>query len=272
MKDADLRRRYIAAMGVRVWRLREGPAGVDAQPVDGPRDDATPAAPVIEAISGTSVPAPSLLPDPSIAEPVGRPDRAVVGTMGWEDLRGAVAACKACSLWRTRTQTVFGVGHRQADLMIIGEAPGADEDRQGEPFVGRAGRLLNLMLAAIGLGRDQVYIANILKCRPAGNRDPLPEEILRCQPFLLRQIALIRPRVLLSVGRISAQTLLRTDTALSRLRGRWYELGSDKTPLMVTYHPAYLLRSPEQKAHAWQDLVAVARRLQQPNAQGLGAD
>jgi uracil-DNA glycosylase len=272
MTDADLRRRYLQAMGVRVWRLREEPVATGAQPVDGLPDDAPPAPPVIEAVSGTIVSAPSQQPDPSIAEPIGPPGHAAVGTMGWEDLRAAVAACQACSLWQTRTQTVFGVGDRQADLMIIGEAPGVDEDRQGEPFVGRAGQLLNLMLAAIGLGRDQVYIANILKCRPPGNRDPLPEETLRCQPFLLRQIALIRPRVLLSVGRISAQTLLRTDTAISRLRGRWYELGPDKTPLMVTYHPAYLLRSPEQKGRAWQDLVEVARRLQPTNAYGLTAN
>jgi uracil-DNA glycosylase family 4 len=271
MTDADLRHCYLEAMGVRVWRLREEPVGTGAQPIDGLPDDPPPAPPVIESVSGTSVPAPSPHPDPSIAEPIGPPDRAAVGTMGWEDLRAAVAACQACSLWHARTQTVFGVGNRQADLMIIGEAPGADEDRQGEPFVGRAGQLLNLMLAAIGLGRGQVYIANILKCRPPGNRDPLPEETLRCQPFLLRQMALIRPRVLLSVGRISAQTLLRTDTAISRLRGRWYEFGPDRTPLMVTYHPAYLLRSPEQKGRAWQDLVEVARRLQQANAHGSAA-
>jgi len=272
MTRADRRRRYLAAMGVRVWRLREEPVGIDAQPAEGLPDDAAPAPPVIEPVSGTPISAPSLHPGPAIAEPIGPPGPAAVETMGWEDLRPAVAACQACSLWQARTQTVFGVGDRQADLMIIGEAPGADEDRQGEPFVGRAGQLLNLMLAAIGLGRDQVYIANILKCRPPGNRDPLPEETLRCQRFLLRQIALIRPRVLLSVGRISAQTLLRTDTAISRLRGRWYEFGPGKTPLMVTYHPAYLLRSPEQKGRAWQDLVEVARRLRQANAHGLVAN
>jgi uracil-DNA glycosylase len=191
----------------------------------------------------------------------GAPGRDTVVTMGWDALQGAVATCRACALCETRTQTVFGVGNRQAELMIIGEAPGADEDRQGEPFVGRAGQLLNLMLAAIGLGREQVYIANILKCRPPGNRDPLLEESLRCEPFLMRQITLVRPRVLLSVGRVSAQSLLRTDVQIGRLRGRWFEYGPNKTPLMVTYHPAYLLRSPEQKRRVWQDLVAVARRL-----------
>jgi DNA polymerase len=181
--------------------------------------------------------------------------------MDWDRLRRAVSSCRACELCGTRTQTVFGVGARKADLMIIGEAPGADEDRQGEPFVGRAGQLLNLMLAAIGLAREQVYIANILKCRPPGNRDPRPEETLRCEPFLMRQISLIRPRVLLSVGRISAQKLLKTDAAIGRLCGRWFEFGPDRTPLTVTYHPAYLLRFPDQKAKAWQDLLQVARRL-----------
>jgi DNA polymerase len=181
--------------------------------------------------------------------------------MDWERLREAVSSCHACELCATRTQTVFGVGNRQADLMIIGEAPGADEDRQGEPFVGRAGQLLNLMLEAIGLGRDQVYIANILKCRPPGNRDPRPEEALCCEPYLMRQIALLRPRVLLSVGRISAQNLLKTDAPIGRLRGRWFELGPEGTPLTVTYHPAYLLRSPDQKSKSWKDLLQVALRL-----------
>jgi DNA polymerase len=182
--------------------------------------------------------------------------------LGWEDLAAAVAACRGCGLCETRTQTVFGVGNRDADLLVIGEAPGADEDREGEPFVGRAGRLLNQMLAAIGLPRSQVYIANILKCRPPGNRDPRPDEVLRCQGFLQRQLALIRPRVILSVGRISAQSLLATDTPVGRLRGRWLAYGPDSVPLRVTYHPAYLLRSPDQKAKAWEDLTQVARRLE----------
>jgi len=145
--------------------------------------------------------------------------------------------------------------------MIVGEAPGADEDRQGEPFVGRAGQLLDRMLAAIGLGRAQVFIANVLKCRPPGNREPRPEEAERCAPFLARQIALVGPEVLLAVGRVSAQQLLATDTPVGQLRGRWFELGPDRAPLRVTYHPSYLLRSPEQKAKAWEDLLAVAQRL-----------
>jgi DNA polymerase len=181
--------------------------------------------------------------------------------MDWEALEQAVSSCRACGLWQTRTQTVFGVGNREADLLVIGEAPGAEEDRAGEPFVGRAGRLLTLMLAAIGRPRDQDYIANILKCRPPGNRDPKPEEGRTCEPYLLRQIALIRPRLILAVGRVSAQTLLGTDAPVGRLRGRWFSFGPAETPLRVTYHPAYLLRSPEQKAKAWEDLTAVARRL-----------
>ena len=182
-----------------------------------------------------------------------------------------MAGCRACGLCQTRTQTVFGVGNRQADLMLIGEAPGVDEDRAGEPFVGRAGQLLNLMLAAIGLTREQVYIANILKCHPPGNRDPSPEEALRCEPFLQRQIALVRPKLLLAVGRVAAQRLLRSGTAVGRLRGQWFEFGADQTPLTVTYHPAYLLRSPDQKAVVWQDLQRVARRLRDLENTGAGA-
>lgn len=184
-----------------------------------------------------------------------------VSLMDWDALAEAVADCRACGLCETRTQTVFGVGDQGADLMIVGEAPGADEDRAGEPFVGRAGQLLNRMLAAIGLRREQVYIANVLKCRPPGNRDPKAEEAMQCEAFLMRQIALVRPKVILSVGRISAQHLLRTETSVGRLRGRWLDLGEQRIPLRVTYHPAYLLRSPDQKAKAWDDLTAVRQRL-----------
>jgi DNA polymerase len=153
----------------------------------------------------------------------------------------------------------------------VGEAPGADEDRQGEPFVGRAGRLLNLMLAAIGLPRERVYIANVLKCRPPGNRDPRPEEALHCEAFLMRQIALVNPRVILSVGRISAQHLLRSERAIGELRGRWHTLGPGRIPLMVTYHPAYLLRSPEAKGKVWRDLLEVARRLREASGEAGSA-
>ena len=173
----------------------------------------------------------------------------------WQALQDQVVSCTACDLCKTRTQTVFGVGNLQADWMIIGEAPGADEDRQGEPFVGKAGQLLNGMLAAIGLPRQQVFIANLLKCRPPNNRDPLPDEVAQCEIFLQRQIALIQPKLLLVVGRIAAQNLLKTDTPVSKLRGQLYYYGEQKIPLIATYHPAYLLRSPKEKAKAWQDLV-----------------
>jgi DNA polymerase len=154
----------------------------------------------------------------------------------------------------TRTQTVFGVGDRRADWLVIGEAPGADEDQQGEPFVGRAGQLLNAMLFAIGLAREQVYIANILKCRPPGNRDPRPEEVVCCEPYLFRQIELIQPKIILAVGRIAAQNLLKTDTPIGKLRGQLHRFGAAGIPVVVTYHPAYLLRSPTEKRKAWDDL------------------
>ena len=173
----------------------------------------------------------------------------------WESLRAEVLQCTRCSLHAGRTQGVFGVGNPQADWMVIGEAPGAEEDRRGEPFVGRAGQLLDAMLRAIGLSRGQnVYIANVLKSRPPNNRDPRPEEVAACLPYLRRQIELVRPRLLLAVGRIAAQNLLATEESLSRLRGRVHHFGELNTPLVVTYHPAYLLRTPADKRKAWEDL------------------
>ena len=181
--------------------------------------------------------------------------------MDWPALEAAVRDCRTCRLWETRTKTVFGTGDRRAKLLIVGEAPGVDEDAQGEPFVGRAGQLLTRMLAAIGLSREQVYIANVLKCRPPGNRDPQPDEALACQGYLQRQVALIEPKIILSVGRISAHHLLKTATPVGQLRGRWFDYGPPHIPLRVTYHPAYLLRSPEHKDKAWADLTEVKRRL-----------
>ena len=171
---------------------------------------------------------------------------------GWEPLREAVAACTRCELAKSRTQTVFGVGNPGADWLLIGEAPGAEEDRRGEPFVGRAGKLLDEMLKAAGQAREQVFIANILKCRPPGNRDPKSDEAAACREYLERQIELIQPRIILAVGRIAAQNLLGSDAPVGRLRGRVHDL--DGIPLVVTYHPAYLLRSPSQKQKAWDDL------------------
>jgi DNA polymerase len=172
----------------------------------------------------------------------------------WIELKPMVSGCTACGLHKTRTQTVFGVGDENADWMLIGEAPGAEEDRLGEPFVGQAGKLLDNMLAAIGLKRDEnVYIANVLKCRPPGNRNPEPEEVARCSPHLLRQIELVRPKLILAMGRFAAQTLLGTDASIASLRGRVHAYAG--VPLIVTYHPAYLLRTLPDKAKAWADLV-----------------
>jgi uracil-DNA glycosylase family 4 len=195
------------------------------------------------------------------ASPADRP-APTIATMGWEALENAVQHCQRCALYQTRTQAVFGVGRRDADLLIIGEAPGMNEDKQGEPFVGRAGQLLNAMLVAIGLKRSDVYIANILKSRPPRNRDPSLEEVASCTPYLLRQITLIRPKVLVALGKIAAQYLLSTIEPMSQLRGRQFEYGPFSTPLLVSYHPAYLLRSPREKRKAWQDMQQLHGLLQ----------
>jgi uracil-DNA glycosylase family 4 len=179
----------------------------------------------------------------------------------WASLASTVSECQRCDLYKGRTQAVFGVGDIHANLMIIGEAPGAEEDRQGEPFVGRAGLLLNEMLKAIGLQRQQVYIANILKCRPPNNRDPRPEEAAECSTYLYAQIELIKPKLILALGRIAAQRLLKTDTSLARLRGRLHTHPETKVPLVVTYHPAYLLRTPADKRKAWEDLLFLRKAI-----------
>lgn len=178
--------------------------------------------------------------------------------MDWPELRECVASCTRCELSDSRTNTVFGVGNPDADWLIIGEAPGAEEDRRGEPFVGRAGQLLDQMLIAIGQSRESVFIANILKCRPPDNRDPKPAEAAACREYLERQIELIQPKIVLAVGKIAAQNLLGTDDPVGRMRGGRHDLGG--IPLVVTYHPAYLLRSPSQKNKSWSDLC-LARRL-----------
>ena len=179
--------------------------------------------------------------------------------MDWAQLRDTVAACSRCPLHENRTQTVFGVGDPDADSLIIGEAPGAEEDRRGEPFVGRAGKLLDAMLRVVGLRRSQTFIANILKCRPPNNRDPRAEEVAACRSYLDRQIELVQPKIILAVGRIAAQQLLDTDAPVGRLRGTLHYL--HQIPLVVTYHPAYLLRSPIQKRKAWDDLCLASRAM-----------
>jgi len=215
------RLQYLDALGIDVWVPR----------------DAAPCADLEPAPTGTT----------GTAEPI----------VNWQTLRAAVSGCTLCRLHESRTQTVFGVGHERADLMVIGEAPGAEEDRRGEPFVGRAGRLLDEMLRAIGLDRNTVFIANVLKCRPPGNRDPKADEAASCRPYLDRQIEFVSPRVILAVGRVAARQLLGPDQPLGRLRGQRHRLEPQGIPVIVTYHPAYLLRTPAQKRKSWQDLCAV---------------
>ncbi len=202
---------------------------------------------------------------PPPAVDLGSPAQPAIAEMDWETLRQAVLTCTRCDLHRTRTQGVFGVGDPHAEWLIVGEAPGAEEDKQGEPFVGQAGRLLDAMLAAIGLRRgDNVYIANVLKSRPPKNRDPSPQEVAACLPYLERQIDLIRPKLILALGRFAAQSLLVTDTAIGRLRGQVHRYRG--VPLIVTYHPAYLLRNPADKARAWEDLVLARQTMAQIKA------
>ncbi len=252
--DERRRRELLAAMGIRLWQRRP-----DRLPWSSDRDISTesPAGPV-EFPSSPTGPWEFRLEEAPIPTSQGVP----ASRLDWEALQARVAACTACAeLVANRTQTVFGVGVRDADAMVVGEAPGADEDRLGEPFVGRAGKLLDAMLAAIGLSRrENCYIANILKCRPPNNRDPRPEEVANCLPYLERQIELVAPRALLAVGRIAAQNLLGVTTPIGRLRGKIHHYRG--IPVVVTYHPAYLLRSPLEKRKAWEDLKRYRRLLQ----------
>jgi uracil-DNA glycosylase len=261
MERESRRLKYLEAMGIPVW-LPRFPAAAGGEPgglypeaqQEGTETVPAPGAPCAQvsepAVSAGSWP----IADATLREVPDTP-------MDWEALAGCVSACTACPLHRTRTQTVFGVGNRSASLMVIGEAPGEQEDLKGEPFVGRAGQLLNEMLRALGLSRQQVYIANILKCRPPGNRDPAAEEVGCCESFLQRQVSLVRPAVILAVGRIAAQNLLKTTTQIGKLRGNVHRYQT--IPLIVTYHPAYLLRSPGEKRKAWDDLRLAARTLRE---------
>jgi len=237
---------YLKAMGIDIW-LRRDAAGPECDaPLPG---------------------GPSPAADPIAAGgPAASDDE--LSRLDWQALQAKVSACTLCELHQGRTQTVFGVGNQQADLLIIGEAPGAEEDRQGQPFVGRAGQLLTAMLKAIKLERQDVYIANILKCRPPNNRDPKAEEARLCSQYLKRQIELIQPKLILAVGRIAAQRLLQTDSSLSKLRGQLHQYALTNTPIIVTYHPAYLLRTPSDKGKAWQDLLFVQRTLGDPGKAG----
>jgi DNA polymerase len=258
-------------MGVPVWQ--PAAAALAAPPAQEPgaaaRVELLDSAAVAAAPTRTARAAPTAPPAPSDAPPA-VPEAASVASLDWADLRSAVAGCRACGLCESRRQTVFGVGHVRAHWMVVGEAPGEQEDLLGEPFVGAAGRLLDNMLRALGLTRaeaaaagrpplgpaQQVYIANTLKCRPPRNRNPERDELLRCEPFLQRQIALVQPRVILAMGRFAVQALLRTDEAIGRLRGRVHRYQG--VPTIVTYHPAYLLRNLPDKARAWDDLCLAA--------------
>jgi len=219
--DNALRLKYLEAMGIDVWVSRTS------------------------AQAGQSLSSPVTVVDNAL------PAMPTIGD--WDALQAEVANCKKCTLCETRTQTVFGTGNKNADWLLIGEAPGQHEDEQGKPFVGNAGHLLTEMIRAMGLMREEVFITNIIKCRPPRNRDPHADEVESCNDYLQRQLAIIQPKIILAVGRIAAQTLLNTDLPLARLRGKVHSLNN--TPLVVVYHPAYLLRSLPEKRKAWQDLL-----------------
>lgn len=236
-------------------------AGAAAAPT--PHSDAPEAAPAAtRAAAPVRKPGPSA--KPAAAPVVATPSAPAIDTAAlaaksdFDELREHVLACTACGLCQSRRQAVYGVGSRAVRWLVVGEAPGEQEDRQGEPFVGRSGQLLDAMLASVGLSRERdVFIANVIKCRPPGNRNPRADEIAACSPYLLRQIELLKPERILVLGRFAAQTLLQTDGSIATLRGRVHTLATPdgrQVPLVVSYHPAYLLRSPLEKARAWQDL------------------
>ena len=224
--DQRMRLQYLDAMGIDVWQPRPGISSPEHDVVGG---------------------------DNASQEIINDNQRAGI-TEAWARIKAGVKHCQACTLCEQRTNTVFGVGNENADWLVIGEAPGRDEDLQGEPFVGRAGKLLDQMLLALGLSREQVYIANVVKCRPPQNRDPRPDEMASCADFLRRQIELIQPKIILLVGRVAAQSLLNTTDNVGRMRGTQHTYADTQIPMVVTYHPAYLLRSPLEKRKSWQDL------------------
>jgi uracil-DNA glycosylase len=267
----ERQRRMLEAMGLRVWQpVAPAPPVPPAagEPAAAPASDVNvqPQAASLRARSPAASPAPNAAPAP--ATPPAGPPATDVAALDWPALRETVAACRACSLCESRRQTVFGVGSPRARWLIVGEAPGEQEDREGEPFVGAAGRMLDRMLHALQLTRaadgpendaQRVYIANTLKCRPPANRNPAPDELAKCLPYLERQITLLQPRLILAMGRFAVQALLGSDQAIGKLRGRVHRperFGA--TPVIVTYHPSYLLRSPLEKAKAWEDLCLAA--------------
>ena len=262
MTWTERQRAMLGAMGIAVWSAPEAGEAASGR-------DVVPSANAARAARETRPKATSAAPTPAPHPPSGADDRSTraleIAALDWQPLREHVAACRACRLCEGRRQTVFGVGNERAHCMIVGEAPGENEDLQGEPFVGAAGQLLDRMLHAIGLTRgaaepaQQVYIANTLKCRPPRNRNPEHDELALCAAYLRRQIDLVQPRLLLAMGRFAVQTLLDSSEPIGKLRGRvhrWHE-----RPVVVTYHPAYLLRNPADKARAWADLCLAAEHL-----------
>lgn len=276
------RRALLSEMGVAVWRLRDQHSA-DAATAEGPYPEATLPELDVEPSAATTASAPAAAPTTDSAATVTPAVRSAavpsaprvaaaqqisaplnLQSADWQSLNSQIRACTRCGLHESRTQAVCGVGDEAADWLIVGEAPGADEDVKGEPFVGRAGQLLNEMLGAIGLQREQVYIGNVLKCLPPGSRNPNAAEIAECRPYLDRQIELLQPKMILVVGAVAARTLLDVDTkvAIARLRGTVHRYGAQKSgadskpgiPLVVTYHPAYLLRKPVEKRKSWEDL------------------
>ena len=230
------RLQYLEAMGIDVWRSRSSESELASHADSSSEEE-------------------SLLLEEAASQDVRKQD--------WDRLKVEVKACHACTLCEQRTNTVFGVGNEQADWLIIGEAPGQEEDRQGEPFVGRAGKLLDQMLLALGLKREQVYIANVVKCRPPQNRDPRPDEMASCAAYLRQQIDLIQPKIILLIGRVAAQSLLNTTDNVGRMRGVKHYYADGQIPMVVTYHPAYLLRSPLEKRKSWKDLQFAYRIYQE---------
>ncbi len=260
MMDKVTRLQYLQAMGIDVWIPRHPPMAFleYADKTTGP--DAIGKHSDSNLGKTENLSFHQLLPESDIVIHPGvsvnkNPEPSKNQANEWISLQNQVSGCRSCALCETRTQTVFGTGNRRAGLMLIGEAPGQDEDLQGEPFVGKAGQLLNEMLRAIGFQRQEVYIANMLKCRPPANRDPEQSEIMACNTFLQQQIALLQPKLILAVGRIAAQNLLKTQLTLTKLRGAIHQYGN--IPLIVIHHPAYLLRSPLEKAKTWEDLQFV---------------
>ena len=265
MRWPERRVAMLQEMGIRLWLPPAAESVDDVAEEVTASPEPTPPPPAAKVAAPAVRVAPVPAPQPAAAGGQG-PRPVGVAQMDWAALRTAVAGCTACGLCRGRQNTVFGVGNERAHWMLVGEAPGQQEDLQGEPFVGKAGQLLDNMLRAVGLLRaeappeQQVFIANVLKCRPPGNRNPEPAEVAQCEPFLKRQVALVQPRIILAMGRFAVQSLLQTQDPIGRLRGRVHTY--EGVPLIVTYHPAYLLRNPLDKARSWEDLC-LAREVMQ---------